>query len=95
MTPDVRRNEETAECETLDHPTSILKKIQQSTAIRDGVEACKDLQGWLRAGGSQPVWTAFIRGTAAFIRWRKRQGIKNPPVPAAESTATNDAKTVR
>ena len=64
-------------------PTDTLKRIQNATTVHDGVDACEDLQTWLRGGGFQPVWTGAIRGTAAFVRWRKRQNIANPPIPEA------------
>ncbi len=64
-------------------PTDTLKLIQDATTVREGVDACENLQTWLNAGQPQPVWSAASRGTAAFVRWRKRQGIANPPIPEA------------
>lgn len=70
------------------YPTDTLKRIQDATTVREGVDACEDLQTWLNAGQPQPVWTAAFRGTSAFVRWRKRQGIQNPPIPEAVRVAS-------
>ena len=68
-------------------PTDTLKRIQDATTVRAGVGASENLQTWLNAGQPQPVWTNAFRGTAAFVRWRKRQGIQNPPIPEAVRVA--------
>lgn len=66
------------------YPQACLERIQDAETVTEGVAACEDLQNWLRCGGFEPKWSEFPKGTAAFVRWRKRQNILNPAICATE-----------
>lgn len=59
-------------------PQACLQRIQDAETVTDGVEACRDLQGWLAGGGFEPEWDEFPKGAAAFHRWRQRNRIRTP-----------------
>lgn len=61
-------------------PTATLRLIQETDVVTRGVEACENLQQWLRLGGFEPDWSKWPRGTAAFVRWRKRHNITAPQI---------------
>lgn len=65
-------------------PDDCLRKINDATSIQEGVRACEDLQHWLAIGATEPDWSRWPKGSAAFVRWRRRNGIVNPRVAARE-----------
>lgn len=63
-------------------PQACLERINDAETVNEGVDACEDLQAWLDSGGFEPDWTEFPKGSAAFVRWRQRHGIRNPRISA-------------
>jgi len=67
-------------------PTETLRLIELTDIPDRGVEACENLQQWLRVGGFEPDWAKWRKGTAAFVRWRKRHNITNPLIAPESKT---------
>lgn len=61
-------------------PTACLRSIEDAYTNREERAACEDLQHWLVVGGFEPDWSKRPKGTAVFIRWRKRHGITRPAI---------------